>query len=584
MARRLSRSRMIMYSIVGVVLLVVTGGATWFVINTYFGADSESTEVRSQAASATGTVKLTMETESTTRYQKDAFPVGIYLDTAGTPVSGLAFRIQYNSGAAATPNLQVVDSDGNLSNGVQIQSFANQLDDCMSTQINQVQRSTNAGDKEVFIDVVIACTNDQGYETPDTGKVKIAEVVFLANQPGSVLLEQDVQKAVATAKSGPNAGTDVLQTVPSLPLTIEADSQKPTITFTEGIEEGATATSSTVMVKVAATEQPERADDTIQYPAFLNYRFSLNNTNWTAWSSSPEFSHTFAHGDRSIYAQARDANNNISETIQRSFTANLKPVITSISSESAAGGETITIRGYNFGRSNLKYYVYFGSVGAGGAAIPTWTDTEIVVRVPATGGTPIRVRARDYGLTGENQYSNPVDFQVETRLGIVLNFKEINQDRGERKVDVTVSHPRYETVTLEDQTATWSEADNGYKVITDSLPADFVPTSGYTVSVKGENTLRRSYGRLTLSKGRLNALVRNVRPEHKLLSGDFNNDNKISILDFGRMMTFVRGIETDVDTAGDGAEQVDLNGDGVINIADISLMLSNYTALEVAGE
>ncbi len=582
MARRLTRGKGILFAGVGLVLLALTGMATWYMVNVYFGSDAESTEVRSQAASATGTVTLTMETASSDRYVKDAFPVDIYLDTAGTAVSAVGFQIRYNSGSAAVPNVEVLDGDATGSNGIQIISYSDELNDCMQTQVNQVQRENVTGNKNVYIDFALTCVGFNGYQTPDTGKVRIARILFLANSPSEILLEHDVTKAVALAKTGPLAGTDILQTVPPLSLKVMADTVKPMVVFEEGVSEGSTSTSRTQAFKVKPTELPERPTDTVDYPDFIRHRFRLNAGTWSAWNAEPTYETVVTHGNMTVHTQAIDANNNLSDVVSRSFIANLSPVINTVTPTSAAGGEEIEITGDNFGAT--KGSVYFGTIRVTGLQIVEWTETKIRVKVPATGNGDIKVQSVT-GVTGAPSLSEAKPFLVETRLGIVFNFREINQDRGPRTVTVTVKNTRttIDTIILENQVATWSEADKGYRVITDSLPGNFVPTNGYSVSVKAPNSLQRTYSGLTLQKGQLNNIVRGANANWKLLSGDFNGDNKITLMDFGLMMTHITQLVNPVSDNAD-ARKVDLNGDGLITFQDIGLLLSNFTNLEVMGE
>jgi hypothetical protein len=75
-------------------------------------------------------------------------------------------------------------------------------------------------------------------------------------------------------------------------------------------------------------------------------------------------------------------------------------------------------------------------------------------------------------------------------------------------------------------------------------------------------------------------------PENKnlplpLLAGDFNNDNIINLIDFGKFLSIYTTINQPVTEA---TKIYDVNGDGTINIIDIGIPLSNYTQIEIRGD
>ncbi len=575
MSYRLTRGRLVVYSLIGIIFLVLTGGVGWYVFSHYFQGGGETTEVRSRAASVLGTVKLTMETESTSRYSGDIFFVDLYLDTAGTAVSGVAFQIGYNSGAGASPNLMVIDLNADVA-GTQILSLADSIDPCLSDQINTVERETKAGDKKVTIDFSLTCLSTSGYKTPATGRVKIARIAFMSTALGQITLEQDPGKAIAIAKSGDNAGMDVLQTVPPLTLTFVNDTQKPTVQFDQGPAAASTVIDRNIKFTVKAVDKPDRPSDTlITYPGFLRYRFSEDGVSWSAWSNDPIYEKVRPHGLNTIHAQVTDAANNLSDPISRYYYVNLKPVVESLTPASAPAGTDVTIKGYNFGPT--QYYVYFGTALG---TVKKWTNTEIVATVPATANGAVRVWV--YNIAGEDGYSEVKDFLAETTIGLNFNVKGITTNVGARKVKITVETATDVVAELSNQEATWNTTSSSYRVVTSSLPNDFV-SGYYTVTVKGDNTLRRKFTQVYLYKGKLNELPRHNKDEWKLIIGDFNNDNKINIVDFGKMMTYVTKLTTPVS---DKPESViiDINGDGNITFTDIALILSGYNKLEVLGD
>lgn len=64
-------------------------------------------------------------------------------------------------------------------------------------------------------------------------------------------------------------------------------------------------------------------------------------------------------------------------------------------------------------------------------------------------------------------------------------------------------------------------------------------------------------------------------------AGDFDNDNKIKLADITKFLS----VFTSISLPASAENSIyDLNGDGTINVVDLSIVLSNYTALEVAGD
>ncbi len=591
---RRSRAKTLMLAIGSLVFLAFTGGVTFLVYTRYFVDGGQSTESRSRASSASGSVKLTLETDATTRYVKDTFPVRVYLDTAGKTISGVAFGLSYDSGSAANPDFEVLDSNPAVA-GVQIESDLQSLNPCFgdTPQVNLVSRPTMAGNRKVYIDFSAACANAAGYTTPATGKVLLATIWMRANVvgAGTFTLEHDPTKAIATELS---TGTDVLQTVAPITFSIAADTQKPVVSITEGLAEGASTASGRIKFTFTAQDMPERPADLARPEGYLQYSFyvSPNHTHTAAqvanamgapnaagtaitantWSNSPELEMVLTHGPKTLFVRTRDQAGNISDTVSRKFTLDLTPFIETVTPGAGPENTVVTLRGYNFGPT--RNVVRMGTVAVPAANFTSWTNEEIVFRVPITANGDITVQA-----AGTPTFSAPKPYKLETRLSIVYLYEKIASDRGPRKVDVSVFKGTTSVAELKDQNATWSATDNAYKVITDPLP-DGALGAGHTISLKDGSHLRRKFINQSIVRGRLNAYTRKAAAD-TLKVGDFNSDNRIDIVDFGQMMTQIKGLTTPVSELN---ARFDVDGDGQINFLDVAALLMNYTALQVPGD
>lgn len=559
-----------------VVFLAIAGAATYFVMTRYFGQDAESTELRGRASvGPTGTASITLETKGTTRYLRDEFPVDIVLNTGNKQVTGGGLRVSYTA-PGTTAGLDVVDADPTRG-GAQIISFASQNLEGCSEQFNTVSREAATG--RMHIDFGFTCPN--GYNS--NGNKIIATILFRANTAGTYTLDHDPSKAIITDK---DTGNDTLTTIPALTLTIAADSAAPLVELTTDTlitrTDGKFATNSaSVIFNWKGTEQPVRADDTVLLDQYIEYQYKMDAAAWpTTWTKGqlsatvPNLTHNITTG-HTFQVRGRDRNNNISTIVSKNFLVDLTPTISSIAPTHAAGGQQITINGFNFGPT--KGTVRFGTVVVGTTAIPTWTDTRIVVTVPATanGGT---VQVVGVG----RPVSNTIAFALDTNLKIVMNMQGLGQDRGAKKVDVVVSKGTYEA-RFTGLDATWSTADSAYVVVTPALPDTGLTTAAtYVVSVKEQSRLRKKFTAVTITRGAQSVLVKKAAADLQKV-GDVNGDNKITILDFSDMVRpgNFTGLSNPVS---ESTRKYDLNGDGSLTAADISLLLTNYTQLETPGD
>lgn len=566
------------YFLIGTVLvfLAIAGAATFFVFNRFF-RQGETTELRGRASvGGAGTASITLETKSLTRYAKDEFPVDIVLDTGNTAVSAVALGLSYTS-AGTTPELEVVDADPTRA-GAQIISFVSQNMVGCSDQINQVARET-AGERRVFIDFGATCTGAEGYNS--NGKKIIGTILFRANSAVTKTIEHDPTKAIVTRKSD---GLDTLNAIPHITVTVLADTQAPLVEFAGDSlatrADGKFATNSAnVTFTWKATEKPDRADDTTLLDQYVDFQYRFDAAAWpTTWVKEKTITRAFAHNvvaGHTIYVRGRDRNLNVSAPISKNFLVDLTPTISNIEPTHAAGGAQIAINGFNFGVT--KGTVYFGTAAVTTTNIISWTNEKIIVKVPATAGTTVRVQP-----PAPQPTSNSVAFNLDTTLRIVMNLQGLGQDRGPKKVTVVVSRGTYEQ-RFTGLDAAWSGADAAYVVTTPPLAdTGLVTATNYVVSVKETSRLRKRFATVTVTRGSQNPLVKKVAAD-VMKVGDVNADNKISVLDFSDMVRpgNFTGLSTTVTTANG---KYDLNGDGALTAADISLLLTNYTQLETLGD
>ncbi len=115
-------------------------------------------------------------------------------------------------------------------------------------------------------------------------------------------------------------------------------------------------------------------------------------------------------------------------------------------------------------------------------------------------------------------------------------------------------------------------------LVLDSLPVSAGGTN-YDVYVLVPKYLQKKLGTMTIFPGTNTSPV--AWKNTLIKAGDFDNNNVININDISSMLSSFTAL-TVPDTQAN--KMYDVNNDGVININDISLVLTNFTALNVAGD
>jgi len=120
-----------------------------------------------------------------------------------------------------------------------------------------------------------------------------------------------------------------------------------------------------------------------------------------------------------------------------------------------------------------------------------------------------------------------------------------------------------------------SEANGIYSPIQPIVVNDIAPNTP-RLSVKVPNYLRKSYNVISLNYGE-----NTIAEIPTLTVGDFNGDNVIDITDIGLILSSYDQLSVSVNSEN---QDYDVNGDGNINITDVAIVLSNYTELVVYGD
>jgi hypothetical protein len=173
----------------------------------------------------------------------------------------------------------------------------------------------------------------------------------------------------------------------------------------------------------------------------------------------------------------------------------------------------------------------------------------------------------------------PSGITSSATLSFGFKFQGIGTSGITKSVEVTLKGTLIKTYS---SVSFRSDASGIFSPVSPLPLTDFpIPTAGISVDVlvKDENHLRRKLGSLTLTptdnSGPVawNLII--------LKAGDFNNDNVLNITDISNLLTVYNALSVPVIA---GNRIYDANSDNTINIDDISLVLSNYTALQIPGE
>lgn len=533
-------------------------------------------DIRKRASTPTGTSEIIIQPTANSYFIGDIFTLDMMLNTAGRAISSVGFRLFYPF-STATPEIDVVDAEDAA--GVQIKSFASQLDSNFSTNINQVIKEP-ATNGTVSIDLSAVISTAEGY-TNSLGQ-RFAAITFRAHRAGTFTLQHDPVKSQITDKG---TGLDILKTISPVNITVGTETQKPEITFQNGPSEETVSTSSAVQFSFSASDRPVRPAN-VRVPLQYNFKYDSDavsayapiNTNVIVLQPK-----TLTHGQHTLTVNVKDPQGNVG-TATRTFTVNATPHINGINPTEGTAATQVTITGYNLdGQTRVK----FGDVFVADTDIVSRSTTQIVAKVPVNAGESVRV-------VNGTLTSNAVAFNVRTRLTVFVPLQGIIQDRGPRTVTVVVGCPppvaqgHAFNQTFANKQATWTDATTGRPAayrFSELFPDDItVPNqANCTISIKEPSRLRRRFAGVSIAPT-VNNVVNKADQANRLLVADFDNNNALELQDFGLLMAnFTQSTGLSVAVT-DSNRKFDLNGDNSITIDDIALLLTNLTSLQRPGD
>lgn len=523
-------------------------------------------DLRNRASTGAGSTTLTLAPpDSTKRYVGDEFPVDLIFNANNRAISGIAFRLTFPDTGVVT----VIDQDATKT-GAQIKSFSSALDASFTDSVNQ---SSPQPTGSVYIDFATITTLPDGY-TNSSGQ-KLASIIFKANKEGSVTIQHDPDRSIVNEKVQSGTIRDILQTVTDYAIHVEKDTEPPVPTIAGDFgQTNTSSTDSTVTFSWTGIDMPSRQAGVI---VPLTYSYQFDSTAWSPFAPATTITKTLLNGNHVFRVRAKDPSGNISTPVEpaslRNFSLDLKPTLTSRTPDGGQTGTEVTLIGTNFGATRGTAVVKFGTKAAASTDYKSWSNTQIVVKVPAGANGNITV------VRG-TLVSNPLPFTLGTMIKVVFNFEAITQDAGTKNVELKIRRGTAVPENFSTIPATWSAADNAYTATVGPLATPFTTASNYVVSIKGGSSLRKTFPNITLTNNVYN-VVKRVAAADTLKIADFNNDNVLNVTDVGELLGKYR--QSTIPATGDYAP-FDLNGDGVFDIVDVGLLLSKYTKLETPGD
>ncbi|MEK7165376.1 MAG: hypothetical protein AAB874_01030, partial [Patescibacteria group bacterium] len=256
-------------------------------------------DIRERASTPGGSATISLVTDSQTHYTGDVFPVKVMLNTNGAPISAAQFRFQYPVVfTVGVADLEVVDQNTAIS-GIQIESKAEMLGSGMGHNINTVSQATVGGITYFYIDFSAITTAITGFT--NNNPRELAVITFKVNAVGTKDVTHDPTRSKVLIKAD-IADQDILQTIPTYTYSLVADTQAPTVTITQGLDQAATSTISAQMFTWTGVDNPPRPADTI-IPLTYFYRFDADAFTTTTNTTAQK---TLVHGTHIFEVKARD--------------------------------------------------------------------------------------------------------------------------------------------------------------------------------------------------------------------------------------------------------------------------------------
>ena len=181
-------------------------------------------------------------------------------------------------------------------------------------------------------------------------------------------------------------------------------------------------------------------------------------------------------------------------------------------------------------------------------------------------------------VTVNNQTVEASEVQVETkyiyvttRFDFWITFQGISTKKPEKIVRVIFRRGDDE-LHVYNKVQVVSDSKGVYHgTITDVKPGT------YEILIKGEGYLQKKYENITLGRGRNNYYW----SKNTLMAGDFNSDNVLDAKDIAEMLSFYT---QDLNPVTDENKIFDVDMNGLLESADLTVVLGNFNALKIEGE
>ena len=210
---------------------------------------------------------------------------------------------------------------------------------------------------------------------------------------------------------------------------------------------------------------------------------------------------------------------------------------------------------------------------------PTRTRTPTPTPTATKTATPTRTATSTHTPTSTPTPTNtPTSTPTNTSnatLSFKIRFQGIGADHHpDKTVRVTLKRGS-SIVGIHEDVRVTADTDGVYNgSVPDLDPGD------YTILIKGTAHLQRNFGEVNLITGQTTDEDW-TDDGQVLLAGDFDDNNVLNIVDISLILSQYTALSVPVDATN---RIYDVDGNEAINISDIAIVLANYTALEVPGD
>lgn len=188
-----------------------------------------------------------------------------------------------------------------------------------------------------------------------------------------------------------------------------------------------------------------------------------------------------------------------------------------------------------------------------GSTIPPSTIPPSTPTPPPTNGTTtIKVRFQGITETAQNQDMAVSILRSGTVIYSISNFNASSDSQGI------------------------------YQILLNNTLANIIPGT-YQIKIKGTSHLNKSFQNISVPNNQ--SLIDLSQDEtYQLRSGDVNSDNKITVDDISKVLSYYNDFSTPVSVSDIQMKASDVNKDGYITIQDIALIAINWSDFTVQGD